>query len=229
MSSQATVRTSFCKDETENLLVVEGKNDCNGIYQIAAQNGFEDLFGIWEGGSDIGALERFGGLLLSSRGRPKNLGIVLDCDADENGRIVGPARRWEQIKNRLENLYYDVPTLPRKTGTIIGGPDGYPKVGVWLMPDNETDGMFEDFLLPLAPIAAVDFARECARTAKDKQYGDYKPVHESKATAHTYLAWQDEPGRPLGLAIKARMFDLGLPAAKPFVDWLRALFEVPPI
>jgi hypothetical protein len=29
----------FCKEETPKVLIVEGKNDCHGVYQIAAQKG----------------------------------------------------------------------------------------------------------------------------------------------------------------------------------------------
>src|SRR5258708_398664 len=106
----ATPIPRLCKDETENVLVVEGKDDCHGIYQIAARSGLEPSFGIWDGGSDQGALERFGGLLLSSRKRPKVLGIVLDCDSDEMDNSKGTARRWSQILHRLRGMPYVVPS-----------------------------------------------------------------------------------------------------------------------
>jgi hypothetical protein len=223
MSITPSVR--LCKDETANLLVVEGKDDCHGIYQIAARKGLDQSFGIWEGGNDTGALERFGGLLLSSRKRPEIMGIVLDCDADDSGNSDAIARRWAQIQYRLIGMPYVVPSVPDSGGTIIQGPEGYPRIGVWLMPDNRAEGMFEDFLLPLIPAQALTFARETARDAKVRGYGSYKEVHESKAVAHTYLAWQDEPGKPLGIAIKAGMFDLESPRASGFIGWLRDLFQ----
>lgn len=227
MSSQSSLplALTLCKDETARLLVVEGKDDCNGIYQIAARHNLQGTFGIWEAGSDERALERFGGLLLSSKNRPEVMGIVLDCDADESGMIRRPERRWAQVKQRLEKCDYLVPKDPNPTGTIVEGPLGFPKVGVWLMPDNQTEGMFEDFLLPLISPAARTFAEASATSARDQNFGNFKQVHLSKAVAHTFLAWQDEPGRPLGLAIKARMFDLKHPKAEPFVGWLRDLFS----
>jgi hypothetical protein len=118
-----------------------------------------------------------------------------------------------------------VPTAPDPRGTIIEGPEGYPRIGAWLMPNNQTEGMFEDYLLPLIPVAALIFARETARMARTQGHGSYKEIHESKAVAHTYLAWQDEPGKPLGIAIKAGMFDLDSPRANDFIEWLRNLFQ----
>jgi hypothetical protein len=95
------------------------------------------------------------------------------------------------------------------------------------MPDNQTEGMFEDYLLPLIPVAALTFAREAARTTRNQGYGNYREAHESKAVAHTYLAWQDEPGKPLGIAIRAGAFDLASPRAIDFIHWLRNLFQPP--
>lgn len=94
------------------------------------------------------------------------------------------------------------------------------------MPDNQNSGMLEDFLLSLAPSKAVEYARTCAQSAKEKGYATYKQIHEAKAVAHTYLAWQDEPGRPLGLAIQAKAFDTSSEAAGNFIRWLKELYEV---
>jgi hypothetical protein len=206
-----------CKDKTQNILVVEGKDDCHSIYQIAARSGLAP-FGIWEGESDTGALQRFGGLLVSSNAGPKILGIVLDCDA-------GVSPRWNQVRERLRAVSYDIPSAPSPSGTIIEGPPGYPRIGIWLMPDNQNEGMFEDFLLTLVPAPALAFAQQTTRTARVHGHATYKQIHESKAVAHTYLAWQDEPGKPFGIGIKAGMFDLENPMAGSFVGWLRDLFQ----
>jgi hypothetical protein len=38
------------------------------------------------------------------------------------------------------------------------------------------------------------------------------------------LAWQQEPGKPLGQAITARYIDADAPNAKQLIEWLRSLF-----
>jgi hypothetical protein len=226
MSSQPflPMTTGLCKDITPSILIVEGKDDCNGIYHIAAKHGLQGAFGLWEGGNDQGALERFGGLLASSKDRPTALGIVLDCDPDENGSGQSPQNRWAQVENRLKDLGYEVPKRPDPAGTVIPGPEGYPTVGVWLMPDNQTEGMFEDFLLRLVPPGAGEFARETALLARHRSFGNFTDVQISKAVVHTYLAWQDAPGKPFGIAIRSNMFNVENPFAAPFVDWLKKLY-----
>jgi hypothetical protein len=52
----------------------------------------------------------------------------------------------------------------------------------------------------------------------------FKEVHESKARIHTWLAWQEEPGKPVGQAITARYLDANMPHVRQLLDWIRELF-----
>ena len=52
----------------------------------------------------------------------------------------------------------------------------------------------------------------------------FKDVHRSKAKIHTYLAWQEQPGLPLGVSIKAKAFDSDAKLAHDVTDWLKTLF-----
>ena len=54
----------------------------------------------------------------------------------------------------------------------------------------------------------------------------YPVVHRSKALIHTWLAWQQVPGQPMGLAITAQALSHDTPLALAFVGWLRRLFAV---
>lgn len=215
----------YCKDEGKHVLIVEGKDDCHSIYQIAVQNQCETLFGIWAGGNDVLALQKFAGLLSTTPGkRPTVMGIVLDSDTDAAASTSGTDQRWSQVRDRLSGFGYKIPSKPLSKGTVIVGPGRLPKVGIWLMPNNQKAGMLEDFLLSLASGETVDYIRTCVRKARAVGHAEYKECHESKAVAHTYLAWQDEPGKPLGLAIKSRFFDANPQAAASFIAWLKKLF-----
>ena len=57
-----------------------------------------------------------------------------------------------------------------------------------------------------------------------KEERRFAEVHRSKALMHTWLAWQDDPGTPIGLAITKRYFDPETPHATAFVEWLSRLF-----
>ena len=52
----------------------------------------------------------------------------------------------------------------------------------------------------------------------------YRPVHRSKAKIHTYLAWQDVPGRPMGQAITANILNSNSNVAVMFAKWLKEMF-----
>ena len=225
MNREAGRNLIYCKDEARKVLIVEGKNDCHGIYQIASQHGLQDLFGIWAGDSDDKALKRFSGLLVSTDAKPAVMGLVLDCDTRLSGAAPASQRRWDQVRARLEGSGYDIPITPSAEGTILAASEGRPRIGVWLMPSNAEPGMFEDFLLTLVPQRASTFARRVVQLARAKQCTSYKDAHFSKAVVHTYLAWQDEPGQPIGIAVKCGAFDSKGDAAHAFVKWLETLFK----
>lgn len=55
--------------------------------------------------------------------------------------------------------------------------------------------------MELAQPDSLNWACNCVDAARQQNFASFKKVHHSKAVIHTYLAWQDEPGNPLGQAI----------------------------
>jgi hypothetical protein len=149
------------------------------------------------------------------------LGIVTDADAD-----IGA--RWDAIKGVLvKSGYSAVPAKPKHGGTIISAGD-LPRVGIWIMPDNASVGAVEGFVSTLVPTS--DTLWPLATTTVSHVITveqRFIPSHQSKATMHTWLAWQAEPGRPMGQAITKRDLDPSLPNATALCAWLRTLFSLP--
>jgi len=175
------------------------------------------VFGLNECGSDDKALKKLSALIASSQ--PKEvIGIVLDAD---NPSL---AAKWEAVRNRLLPEGYALPDDPREEGTIICSP-GKATIGIWLMPDNRIDGMLEDFCARLAPASAIEYAMECVVESQARGISTFKNVHTTKAAIHTYLAWQDEPGMPLGQAVSAKALDPTHEIAGTFKDFLLELFS----
>ena len=123
----------------------------------------------------------------------------------------------------LTEAGYNVPGTPNREGTILTE-EGMPTIGIWLMPDNQVDGMLEDFCIRLAPEASVAYANRCVIEAHNGGHSTFTNTHTAKATIHTYLAWQNEPGMPLGLAVTARALDPGQPIAAAFHNFLLRLY-----
>ncbi len=96
------------------------------------------------------------------------------------------------------------------------------------MPDNHSHGMLETFLLCLAPNpkdVLSDFAEKSCIEAQ-KIGAAFKASHLIKAKIHTWLAWQEEPGRQLHEAVKHHILKADCAYSKPFVDWFRRLYRV---
>ncbi len=87
------------------------------------------------------------------------------------------------------------------------------------------DSGSEDFCCTIADERVLGFAKQCVEESQKKGFSGFKKVHTSKAEIHTYLAWQNEPGMPLGLAITAQVLDGKHELAKTFSQWLKELFK----
>lgn len=94
------------------------------------------------------------------------------------------------------------------------------------MPDNRSRGMLETFLALLVPTSTLlDHAR-AAHGEAIRLGAPCRPPHADKALVHTWLAWQDPPGRQLHEAVRDRVLDTASPHADAFVAWFRDVFEV---
>ena len=96
------------------------------------------------------------------------------------------------------------------------------------MPDNKTEGMLETFLAYLIKDeneTLWQYSQQVVYETKS-QGANYKPTHTDKAKIHTWLAWQDEPGNQLHIAVKKKILDPQHPKAETFVDWFKALYSL---
>jgi len=93
------------------------------------------------------------------------------------------------------------------------------------MPDNCRAGTLEDFLIDLVPKgdALWPYAREVTNEAHSRD-GRFPDSAFNKAYLHSWLAWQENPGRPFGLGLKARYFRSDSQSACAFASWFRRLF-----
>jgi len=148
------------------------------------------------------------------------LGLIVD--ADDN-----PTARWQQVRNvclpRISNLPENLPEEGLIHQTNFGV-----KFGVWMMPDNKTSGMLETFLgymIPSGGDRLWDYTDEVIREAKNRG-ATFKENHTDKAKIHSWLSWQDPPGRQLHNAIMERILDPKHPKAEIFINWFKTLYNL---
>jgi hypothetical protein len=218
------------KNSFENLLLVEGATERRAIPELVEANGV-----IWEISpkTPIVFIDDYAGgdtkvvkptvisneLNVASR---KALGLIIDADNNCTDR-------WQSVKNACLKFIPDLPQDIPPQGLVHDTfkKNGKPvKFGVWIMPDNKTSGMLETFLAYLIKNeseALWQYSQQVVSEAKNKG-ADYKLSHVDKANIHTWLAWQDEPGNQLHIAVKKKVLDPQHPKAEVFVNWFKTLY-----
>lgn len=236
----------------DNLLLVEGPDDVHVVSQLLNAHSLTRLRNDRDKGvnplklffgdiplnitpvADVDdMIGRFETALEFGSVRPKAVGLVLDFDppngtqANNRDIAVRDAIRRLQDKDCRWNLSSDFTVLTPEGFVADPTDTDTPKIGVWLMPNNQGRGMLETFLQQLIPTGRADlleYARQSTDTAKEKHQAPFLPVHRDKAVVHTFLAWMDEPGRPFGVSFQNGSFDANSTPARLFVEWVKRLF-----
>ena len=128
------------------ILLVEGVDDENVLKHLCRNRGVLHLGEIKSHGGVDRLLASFPVRLKASEDGDI-IGVVIDADTDLNSR-------WQSLSDRLISVgYQGVAENPRPDGTILDPPGDtlLPRVGVWIMPDNQVNGILEDFLRFLVP------------------------------------------------------------------------------
>ena len=156
------------------------------------------------------------------RGAP-TVGIVVDADFNLDcrwGEIAEHFARPEVMNKREISL----PNRPCQQGTIIDEDAGFPRIGIWVMPNNSSTGELEDFVVQMVPAGNVIWQ-------KTKHYINGIPCHErpfdpektDRAKLYAWLATCKKPPY-IGFAISNRELNVQTPNCQLFVDWLTRLF-----
>lgn len=203
-------------------LLVEGPDDLFVIARLRELNHLEDNVFIKPCGSVEKAIELFRILIEKQVAGNRILGLVIDADSNIAGR-------WQRIFQILnESGKYNVPDVLPGDGLVLSPNDSEDtKIGVWVMPDNQLNGMLEDFLAMLAvnDKNLLDEVNATLKIIEEKGVSKYKSVHKAKARIHTFLAWQEEPGVTMGNAIAKSYLRADSEQAVLFVTWLKSLFS----
>ncbi len=207
-------------------LLVEGQNDKHVIWALCTQHRLPEVFSVEVPREEntkgsVSILLQILPLKLQEE-HLLTLGIVVDADQNL-------LSRWNSVRGRLlASGLANIPKQPPAEGWI-SSQSNFPRVGVWLMPDNQLTGMLESFVALLIPPDDLLHSKAEAVLQDIEQAGlnRYKSIHRPKALIHTWLAWQETPGMPMGQAITAKALLHDSPIAESFISWLKRLFDLP--
>lgn len=213
------------QDHPNSLLLVEGNDDFHVIHSLCKQFNIpvrnleepkggkfsvKDCKGITE------LLEQIPVLFKSSI-QLTTIGIIIDAD-------VNLISRYDSIKNILRNIGFTLPEVIPTSGLIVTTETS--KVGVWIMPNNNLNGMLEDFLSFLVPDddKLLPIIKTNLNEIENQNLNNYSPIHKSKAIIHSWLAIQEDPGTPLGQSITKRYLTTEEETCSLLVNWMNDLF-----
>jgi hypothetical protein len=218
-------------------IIVEGDTDIHFITHLCIQKGVKPVKGYENKtkyinefvtiAGDKGKLKTKLGLILKNPNADiQNLGLVIDADSKTSESAVST---WQSIKSILEKSGYDkLPLKPDTQGTIIEK-EGRPKIGIWIMPDNISNGYLEDFYGKMIHANDEFWLKSSLITEQFVQdkINRFREIDLQKTKVHTWLAWQDNPELPLGLSVKAnaKYINFDLPLVDDFVDWFKNTFD----
>ena len=138
----------------------------------------------------------------------QKIAVILDADKNFDSII-------ESICSNLKVNGFIFPKYKKNSGLITNQVTSNivtkKIVGVWIMPNHESNGMLEDFLINIIPQndSQKNSVNEFLNKLEELELNLYnKDLHRSKAFIHCWLSIQKSPGKPFGQAIDMNLFNL---------------------
>ncbi len=203
-------RYQFRDVEGEALLLVEGADDARFFnaflrqlnlcqVQIASVNGVNN-FALF-----------LKNTLVTARGYPNLRRLALVRDADSDAQAA-----YQSLRSALGGAGLPVPPAPFQVSAT-----GQPYISLAILPDGKSCGNLEDLCLRSIGDAS---ALQCVDTyVACRNPGGISAGALSKAKLHTYLAVAEEPGRRLGEAADAGVWNWNSPALQHLAAFLSQL------
>ena len=198
-------------------LLVEGKNDQHVIWAICEKLNVKTSFDVIDCGGDQKLIEQIP--IRKKEPGLETLGIIVDADTDI-------CNRWNTFSALISSLGFSLPDELPSNGLIVINEDSI-KIGVWIMPNNKLNGMIEDFIAFLVPKddLLLPIVNQTLDHIERLNLNKYSLIHKSKATIHSWLSLQENPGTPMGLAITKRFLTTEDQTCGLFINWLDELFN----
>ena len=203
------------KERFNKKLFVEGNDDQHVIWALCQRFNIHENF-------DVVDTEGIDNLLIQIPVRLKQAGITtigVIIDADNNIQS-----RWISISQTFVQQGFNFPEVLPNEGLIIN--QNNIRISIWVMPNNNTNGVLEDFISFLIPNEdqLIEIVKDNLNNIEQQNLNKYQILHKPKALVHSWLALQEDPGTPLGLAITKRYLTTKEETCSRLVDWLTSTF-----
>ncbi|MEM3341842.1 MAG: DUF3226 domain-containing protein [Thermoplasmata archaeon] len=195
------------------LILVEGKDELNFFTKFLEFLNLGETVDVW----CVNGKDNFRKIInlvkkdeMYRAGKLEMLGIIRDADKDFDGA-------FKSVCTSLNNNGFP---FPEKAGTFI---EETPKIGIYILPDNNSPGQLEDLCLKSIMgkevYKCVNEYYQCIKTTLQKT-GEKVPQDESKSMIQAYLASLPELCEHIGIAAQKDYWDFNSSA---FEDLFRFL------
>lgn len=152
-----------------------------------------------------------------------HLAMVVDADYKvTNG--LGYEGTVKKAKEKLGTGYGE-PIIIGSSGLSFPHLDGLNPIGLWVMPDNVSEGMFEDWVKKSVNLTEKSLLDGAISAVKNlPQPPKFQPIHQSKAEIATWLAWQKMPAQGYTSENIRELLDFESEPMKQLIKWLKAIY-----
>ncbi|GKX45199.1 hypothetical protein SOASR015_42330 [Pectobacterium carotovorum subsp. carotovorum] len=224
----------------DNILLVEGSNDKAFFEKICKKHNLNylvkvstptDLVKSSSGGFNskqgvLNSLKTLLPLLEDEDSAINKVAIILDADItnDNNG---GFSETISQIENKASEHNYKKHSRSKSGIELQHSDNQMNSLGVWVMPDNKSDGTIEDWIkLNIIDSEKELFSHAC-KIVKELPLCKFSNQSIPKAEIATWLAWQNQPGRTIAYTLKDSNELLNIENSNytKLIEWLTTFFK----
>lgn len=153
-----------------------------------------------------------------------HIALVVDADyADQNG--LGCQKTIERVTALVTPFGFELEEVESaQDGLFFKNPDYLNKLGLWVMPDNQQEGMLEDWIKSCIKNDESALFHQASEAVDSLSNPKFKEHSISKAEVATWLAWQKKPGHGLYGVLKDDLLDNTQPSFQAMEQWLKAIY-----
>lgn len=168
--------------------------------------------------------------VLQQSGGDKDLKLAVIIDADYIIHGKGYLKALERFKQEVEKYGYYLKNDDNEIGLIFENEEGFSDLGLWIMPNNQDEGMLEDWIKSCISEKERVFFQQASDAVKNLPKQRFGEHSHTKAEIATWLAWQKKPGEGLYITMKKnkegeRLLDIQHPLFQSLTRWLEHIFK----
>lgn len=203
-------------------ILVEGKDDESVIYHLLTEQQRETVDIEVKDNDDQLLKSIFSELNVSKR---DTLGVVMDGNNNYSGRWQAISHRFNEAGIKIGNTPDPGGFISDETATFMEENFKPIRIGIWIMPNNQSNGELEDFIATMIPANDPVWPHS-------KNYIDGIPLEDrhftnkksTRAKVHAWLATREDPIL-MGAAINAKYLKTDGQLCLDFKEWLKKLLS----